>query len=235
MGKLDLELELLKCKIHEEDVLDDFKVNLLEKKLNEKYESYEPKCKSKITFNMYNYFGKAVAVFACVMVMSTCAFADEIEGMFNLLFANTHQNIENAYEQGDMKKIESEYQTYEGVSLKVDYASVNENEICVMLNMNTDIDYQRLHISVDELKDINDNCIYKIPNMDNNIRQQVTFKRNDKNNSTLMVIFSENEATLGQYNYLKLNINEIEVELSENEKKTIKGNWKFEINVNEKS
>lgn len=231
MGKLDLELEVLKCKIHEEDVLDDFKVNLLEKKLKEKYESYEPKCKSKITFNFYNYFGKAVAVFACFMVMSTCAFADEIEGMFNLLFANTHKSIETAYEEGNIKEIDSEYQTYDGVSLKVDYVSVNENEISIMLNINTDIDYKTIYIEEMVVTDENDSIIY--PN--DNIRRQKNSKRIEKNNSILTFVFSKYEMTFEQYNSLKIYIDNIEFVLKDEKKEKIDGNWNFEINLNELS
>lgn len=231
MGKLDLELEVLKCKIYEEDVLDDFKVNL-EKRLNEKYESYEPKHKPKITFNVHNYFGKAVAVFACFVVMSTCAFADEIEGIFNLLFANTHQNIETAYEEGNIKEIDSEYQTYDGVSLKVDYVSINENEICIMFNMNTDIDYKYLYVdSVKsiKLKDKEDNIIYP----SNNMKEREEFKRVEKNETTLMFIFSKCETEVQQYDYLKIHLDDINFILEDEQKMNKKGNWNFEIELND--
>lgn len=232
MGKLDLELEVLKCKIHEEDILDDFKENL-EKRLNEKYESYEPKHKSTRTFKIYNYIGRAVAACACFMVLSTCAFADEIEGMFNLLFANTNQNIETAYEEGNMKEIDSEYQTYDGVSLKVDYASVSDDEICIMLNMNTEIDYKKILIDDIILKDENDNYVYT--NEMIGIIKQVNFKRIDQYNSTLMNIFSKNGLIFEKSNSLKININEIKLLLNNDKNESIKGNWNFEINLSEKS
>lgn len=237
MGKLDLELEVLKCKIHEEDILDDFKENL-EKRLNEKYESYEPKHKSTRTFKIYNYIGRAVAACACFMVLSTCAFTDEIEGMFNLLFANTNQNIETAYEEGNMKEIDSEYQTYDGVSLKVDYASVSDDEICIMLNMNTELNYQYVYINNIELKDENNNFVYSTGENDQkyiDIRKQINLKKIDKTNSSLILTFSKNNSVFEQYKNLKLNVYEINFLLNDNEKRTLIGNWNFEINLNEKS
>ncbi len=235
MGKLDLELEVLKCKIHEEDVLDDFKVNLLEKKLKEKYESYEPKCKSKITFSFYNYFGKAVAVFACFMVMSTCAFADEIEGMFNLLFANTHKSIETAYEEGNIKEIDSEYQTYDGVSLKVDYVSVNENEICIMFNMNCGIDYKKLAINEIILKDNDNKLVYTSIDENQDIGKQLNLKREDINNSKITIVLSKYGYNFNNYDYLKVYVDDINFILKDGQEIRAKGNWNFEINMNEKS
>lgn len=237
MGKLDLELELLKCKIHEEDVRNEFKENL-EKKLNEKYESYEPKRKTAkiFNFNAGNRFVKAAATaVACTMIMSTCAFGDEIEGLFNQLFANTNQVVEEAYEDGNMQKVDSEYQTYDGVSIKADYISYNKDDICITFNIKTDIDYKKIFINNLELKDENENFIYdgkdKSQNNDRDVDLQFKIKRLDKINSLLMLTLLKNDKDFNNCKIININVKEINLMDNKGNDNIVTGDWKFEIKL----
>jgi len=232
MGKLELELEVLKCKIHEEDVFDGFKENL-EKNLIEKYENYEPKSKPKVTFNIYNYFGKAVAVFACFMIVSTCAFADEIEGIFDLLFANTNKNIEMAYNEGNIQEVDTEYQTYNGVSLKVDYVSVSEKNIIFVLDVNLEDECEKIILDSFKLKDVDNNMIFDSTVVEDDTVYRYDIKRKDAFGFNGVFEFSKEQGKFEDYKQLKINLNNIIV-LCNDKEKVVNGDWEFLIDLNQK-
>lgn len=232
MEKLDVELEVIKCKIHEEDLCESFKENL-ERKLNSKCEVKEnvtSKKKNNIIKKPF-YFYKAAAVFVCFVMFSSCAFAGGVGDWLKELFSNVDKEMEIAYENGDIKEVETEYQTFDGVSVKVDYVSLKDNELYVVLNVKTEDEYDSVCIKDTIIEDKNSNEIFNATRISNNWSINVSEKRTNELERLIILTLTQNEQNiLKDCNTIEINFKNI-VAIKNDIIVEYFGDWHFELNI----
>lgn len=232
MEKLDVEIEVLKCKIQEESLQEDFKKKLEEKLNNacntKDYITMKDIKKKKILTRPY-FCQKAAAAFACFIMFSSCAFAGGVGDWIKEMFSNVDQNLEIAYENGDVKEIETEYQTYDGVSVKVDYISLKDNELYLVFNVKTEEEFDRLYLEKIVIEDENGNTIFNSIESTNEVKCSKKEKRIDINNSSIFYTILNNE-TFETLKSINIKIEEIELVKKDSADKNY-GDWMFEINL----
>lgn len=233
MKKLDVEIELIKCKIHEEDLQEEFKEKL-ENKLNNVCESKEyttiEDIKNKKSFIKKPYYCyKAAAVFICFVMFSSCAFAGGVGDWLKEMFSNVSEEMEVAYENGDIKEVNTEYQTYDGVSVKVDYVSLKDNELYIVFNVKTEEQYDKVYLNDLLIKDDVENEIFNMENKTN--KYSVKRKSIDTRTKLILVSINKKSADYKEYNNVTMNISSIKLK-KDNIIKECKGDWKISINLN---
>lgn len=233
MEKLDIELDIIKCKIHEEDLQDDFKEKL-EEKLNSACESraYTTIKNNKKIISMPSYFYKSVAaVFICVFMFSSCAFAGGVGDWIKELFSNVDKKMEIAYENGDIKEVNTEYQTFDGVSLKVDYVSLKDNELYIVLDMENAEEHTDIIFKDFVIKDESSNIIFQLRNEVEKIGHEykLTEKINTKSSSSIVLSVMEDDK-FDVMKKINIHIKEIKF-LFDNITTTKYGDWNFDINL----
>lgn len=235
MEKFEVDLEIIKCKIHEEDLGEDF-INNLENELNNEYNrscnNNSNRNKSNVVKFPFHFYKTAVAVFACFMVFSTYTFADEIEDMIKAMFCSVSPTSEIAYEEGKLIEVDSEYQKFGDISTKVDYVSVHENEICIALDIKSDIEYDKLNIEDLVIKDDEDNLIYDRKENFYSSKYKINYneKNASKNNSIIFIEILNNNINFNIISNICLNFNNISTERNE-ELNSNNGEWTFKINL----
>lgn len=231
MEKLNLELEVIKCKIHEEDLDERFKENL-ERKLNSKCEGKENVTveKKNNVINKPFYFYKAAAVFVCFVMFSSCAFAGGVGDWLKELFSNIDKEMEIAYENGDIKEVETEYQTFDGVSVKVDYISLKDDELYVVFNVKSEKEYIQAYCNDIIIKDKFDEVIFKKVAEKENEQYECNFseKKLSKNNSLIFLTVNKFEDYFEKQENLKIEIGKISLRIGKNIEEH-NGDWKFSI------
>lgn len=231
MEKLNLELEVIKCKIHEEDLDERFKENL-ERKLNSKCEGKENVTveKKNNVINKPFYFYKAAAVFVCFVMFSSCAFAGGVGDWLKELFSNVDKEMEIAYENGDIKEVETEYQTFDGVSVKVDYISLKDDELYVVFNVKTEDECNVIDIKEYECQNENGDIIfnskYKFEYDFNIIKKSV-----NSTNKMVFLTITKKDSNFIKANDLIIKIKSIIMEKNDKEVE-YNGNWNYKINLN---
>lgn len=235
MKKLDVEIEVIKCKIREEDLQEEFKEKL-ENKLNSVCESKEyatiEDIKNKKSFiNKPYYCYKAAAVFICFVMFSSCAFAGGVGDWLKDMFSNVSEDMEIAYENGDIKEVNTEYQTYDGVSVKVDYVSLKDDQLYVTFNVTTEEEYNIIKINELVIEDEQGKVIFDINNKEAKDFQSRTKGISNKNKLIFFVI-SGSEGEFNTTNNVNIKVNNISVGNKNNMKDSSYGDWNFEIDLN---
>lgn len=239
MEKFEVDLEIIKCKIHDENLSEDF-INDLEEKLNNEYNknsnvdnniNADIKKNNVVKFP-FHFCKTAVAVFACFLVFSTYTFADEIEDIIKAMFCSVSPTSETAYDDGKLIEVDSEYQKFGEISAKVDYVSVHENDICIAINVKSDSEYDKLNIEDLEIRDENDNLIYdKKENIYNSkYKINTTEKILSKTNKLIFIEILNKSINFNEWNYINLNTNNISTVVDE-QLKDNNGIWKFKIDL----
>lgn len=233
MEKLDVELDIIKCTIHKEDLQEDFKEKL-EEKLNSVCESnaYTTTENSKNKICRPFYFYKAVAaVFVCVFMFSSCAFAGGVGDWIKNLFNNVDKGMEVAYENGDIKEVDSEYQTFDGVSVKVDYVSLKDNELYVVFNVKEYEGHSDIFFNDLVIKDELNNIIFDTKDEYNtaDFKCDISEKKDSKTSSSVFLSL-ENGINIGTHKKIEVQIEEIQF-LKNNQINTCYGDWNFEIEL----
>lgn len=234
MEKLDVELEVIKCKIHEEDLCESFKENL-ERKLNTRCEAKEnvtSEKKNNIIRKPFCFY-KAAAVFVCFVMFSSCAFAGGVGHWLRELFSNVDKGMEIAYENGDIKEVETEYQTFDGVSVKVDYVSLKDNELYIAFNINSKEECNTIDIKEFEMENGNSDAMFNSRNAFeyNNYDFNTIKKSIDSTNKMIFLTITKKDSNFTRDNDLIIKIRSI---IIENDDKTVEynGDWNYKINVN---
>lgn len=230
MGKLEIELEVLKCKIQQEELLDDFK-DKLENSMNNEYNKCNETKKKAIFYPLYCCY-RAAAVFICFMVLSSCAFADELEGIFSLVFSNFDKNIEIAYEKGDIKEINTDYQNFNGISLNVNAISCHEDNLYLAFNVEVEEEFDKISFEGFEIKDENGQIFFNTNMVHAGTEVEEMFKKVDKYNGIQLISISNTSVKFEEYTNLNIIVNNIK--LKRNGKiEMADGDWNFVINLNE--
>ncbi len=251
MEKFEVELKIVKNKIHEEDLTEDFR-DKLERQLYEKYNNANAnKIKFKLLRRPLLACKNVAAVFVCFLLLSGCAFADEIEDLIKSMFSNVSQNAEIAYEEGNCIKVDSEYQTYgdisavsqnaeiayeEGNCIKVDseyqtygdisanveYISSKDNELYIVFNIRTQENFDKIYLDGLTLEDESGEIKYLYSSYD--------VKFENKKECKLIAKVSLNSNEKKDIESLKITLNKIL--LKNGDKVNIcDNNWKFELNL----
>lgn len=234
MEKLDIELDIIKCTIHKEDLQENFKEKL-EEKLNSACEtkSYTTIENNKNKISKPFYFHKAVAaVFVCIFMFSSCAFADGVGDWIKELFSNVDKGIEVAYENGDIKEVDTEYQTFDGVSVKVDYVSLKDNELYVVFNVKTEEEYDRVYFNDLLIQDEFDNMIFDNlkRNNENKYEHSIREKMNSSTNSLIICSVVNNKEQFQELKKMNIRIGNIQIKRNDTIENNY-GDWLFEIDL----
>lgn len=222
MEKFEVELKIVKNKIHEEDLTEDFR-DKLERQLYEKYNNANAnKIKFKLLRRPLLACKNVAAVFVCFLLLSGCAFANEIEDLIKSMFSNVSQNAEIAYEEGNCIKVDSEYQTYGDISANVEYISSKDNELYIVFNIRTQENFDKIYLDGLTLEDESGEIKYLYSSYD--------VKFENKKECKLIAKVSLNSNEKKDIESLKITLNKIL--LKNGDKVNIcDNNWKFELNL----
>lgn len=222
MEKFEVELKIVKNKIHEEDLTEDFR-DKLERQLYEKYNNANAnKIKFKLLRRPLLACKNVAAVFVCFLLLSGCAFADEIEDLIKSMFSNVSQNAEIAYEEGNCIKVDSEYQTYGDISANVEYISSKDNELYIVFNIRTQENFDKIYLEGLTLEDESGEIKYLYSSYD--------VKFENEKDCKLIARLSLNSKEKKDIEILKIIFDNIS--LKNGDKINIfDNNWKFEVNL----
>lgn len=202
------------------------------RKLNSKCEGKENVTveKKNNVINKPFYFYKAAAVFVCFVMFSSCAFAGGVGDWLKELFSNIDKEMEIAYENGDIKEVETEYQTFDGVSVKVDYISLKDDELYVVFNVKTEDECNVIDIKEYECQNENGDIIfnskYKFEYDFNIIKKSV-----NSTNKMVFLTITKKDSNFIKANDLIIKIKSIIMEKNDKEVE-YNGNWNYKINLN---
>lgn len=180
------------------------------------------------------YLPKVAVAFLTLGIVSTSVFGKDIGNFMSRMFSNVDKGLQMATENGYIQEVNSEYVTDQGIAIKIDNIIVDEN----ILNITFDViveDCEDVYFNELKLNDEYNNIIYPstelVDNVKHNISRKHSKKSISKNNIVVTETFYDIENNFSEYKNLYLEIYELGVfDLNDNEK-TIKGNWNFEINI----
>lgn len=194
--EFEKEVEKAKNKINECKLSDEFKANLKEK-LDLEYERTHKIKTSSNESKIYFFQRKLVAAIACcVIVFSSCAFADEIEDLFINLFCNTDRIIEQAIEEGNIQTINMDYVTNDDVSVKASYLIMEENSMYVVFDVVTADECESVYFNNIEIKDERNAVLYNSEFDTNEVSYNVLNKKLSRNNHIVFCELTNSEENL---------------------------------------
>lgn len=224
MKDLEKEIDNVKNKINNIDLDENFKEELTYK-LALEYEKEDKKNKKKIF-----YFPKqAVAIILCVVILSSCVFADEIEHFVLGLFPSKDINVEEILENKNLQKFDMEYVEKDGIKIKIDYALVEEDSIYLAFNILSEENIDKIYIEKFALMDENKNNIFDNSNF-NNLKYASDYKKVNRKNIIyfLQINKIKNIEINNKINFIKL----LSIKILSDGKKIQKYNdWIFSINL----
>lgn len=224
------ELNEIKEKLNSEKLSDEFKANL-QVKLQEELNKTEDSSKGKI-FNFPTITRKLAGICACfVFLFSTCfVFADDIENVILELFCNTDRIIAKAIEEGNYKDIEMDYVEDQGISIKVDYVVVENDNLYIAFNVLKEENFDKVLFDEIDIKDQNDTYIYTREGNDENSRLVLEEKNINLNNSIVIYKLTNILTDLSELNCLKIKIGKINI-VKNKTNINMNGEWNININI----
>lgn len=224
MEKFEVELKIVKSKIHEEDLAEDFR-DKLERELCEKYNNANAsKNKFKLLRKPVLTCKNVAAVFVCFLLLSGCAFADDIEDFIKFMFSNVSQSAKIAYEEGNCIKVDSEYQTYDNVSAKVEYISLKNDELYIVFDVKTEEEFDKIYLEGLKLENAGEEIEYSQSSYD--------VKRENLEKCKLIARLSLNTNENKDIKSLKISFESIVLRNgNDNEIKKFDNHWNFELNL----
>ena len=221
------ELNEIKEKLNAEKLSDEFKANLntkLQEELNK-----DDSSKGKI-FNFPTISRKLAGICACfVFLFSSCfVFADDIENVILDLFGNTDRIIAKAIEEGNYKDVEMDYVEDQGISIKVDYVVIEDDELYIAFNVFGEEEFDRIIIDGIEIQNQNNEKIYsKLYNTLENSMLTTMEKKINTNNQ--IIIYKLNNKKYDM-NEIDINIYRIDF-IKDNDGNIKKGKWNLNISI----
>lgn len=221
------ELNEIKEKLNAEKLSDEFKANLntkLQEELNK-----DDSSKGKI-FNFPTISRKLAGICACfVFLFSSCfVFADDIENVILDLFGNTDRIIAKAIEEGNYKDVEMDYVEDQGISIKVDYVVIEDDELYIAFNVFGEEEFDRIIIDGIEIQNQNNEKIYsKLYNTLENSMLTTMEKKINTNNQ--IIIYKLNNKKYDM-NEIDINIYRIDF-IKDNVGNIKKGKWNLNISI----
>ena len=223
------ELNEIKEKLNAEKLSDEFKANLnakLQEELNK-----DDSSKGKI-FNFPTISRKLAGICACfVFLFSSCfVFADDIENVILDLFGNTDRIIANAIKDGNYKDIEMEYVEDQGISIKVDYVVIEDDELYIAFDVLREEMCDKIFFNSINIETSNNMILYTSDKTEEN--SKLISDKNYIYNDNMIVVYKLDEIkfNLKELTNLKIKISNIGCKTS-NKRENINGNWNLEINI----
>lgn len=214
MKNFDENIEKVKDKLNNMKLDDEFKATL-NAKLNEEFNNETSK-KKKF------YFPKQfVAACACFVLLSSCAFADQIGSFVDNLFSNTYQEFEDGVSIEDLQEIDMEYVEHDGVSIKIDYAMQKDDSLYLVFNVLAEEEFDKICFGGFQILDANKK--EEVFNVQNN-NYHYEFKRKSSNNELILLKIDKLSKNPSKLNVI---INKIAIE-NLKELNVINQNWNFE-------
>ena len=222
------ELNEIKEKLNAEKLSDEFKANLnakLQEELNK-----DDSSKGKI-FNFPTISRKLAGICACfVFLFSSCfVFADDIENVILDLFGNTDRIIANAIKDGNYKDIEMEYVEDQGISIKVDYVVIEDDELYIAFNVLGE-ECDKIYFNNINIKTLDNIILYTSDEANEN--SKFILDKNYINNDNMIVIYKLTEIKLKSNELIDLKIEISNIGYKKMDKiENINGKWDLEINI----
>lgn len=227
--KFEEDLKEIKEKLHAEKPSDEFKQNLqaiLEEELNKPIDKKDKVLQfPKLAKNL-------VAACAClILFFSGCfTFADDIENVIFKIFGNTDKIVEEAIANGNYKKIDMEYVEDNGVSIKVDYVAIEEDNLYIAFNVLTEEKIDDVYFKDLMIKDQNDIVLYS--NSSGVQTSILMFEEKNISNKSAIIIYKliNKEYKFKELNEFKIECDKINIEANKI-KRDLNGIWEFDINL----
>lgn len=226
--KFEEDLKEIKEKLHAEKLSDEFKANL-QARLEEELNKPSDKKERKIHFPAVT--KRLAAACACLIIFfSSCiTFADDIENVIFKIFGNTDKVVEEAIANGNYKKIDMEYVEDNGVSIKVDYVVLEENQLYIAFNVLSEKEFDETHLKAININDQKNYCIYS--SNKNKVYNMMYKEENISNKNSVIIYDVKNEEyKFDELSTLKIKCDLINIIKGE-ENKDITGVWELEVNI----
>ena len=228
-NKINKDLKEIKDKLNAEKLSDEFKANLKAKLLEELNKPEDTNKAKVIKFPAVT--RKLIGLCASLILIFTSCFvcADDIENVILELFGKTDKVIANAIEEGNYKEINMDYVEDQGISIKVDYVVVEDDELYIAFNVLGD-EYDKISFNNINIE-TNDN--YILYNRDEKIEEtKFVSDRNYNNNDNVIIIYklTKIKYDLNNFNSLKIEISNISYKQN-GEYENKNGKWKLEVNI----
>ena len=172
----------------------------------------------------YIFAQKIAAVFICCLVLSSCAFSGEWKDILTKIFYGQGANIEYAVDNGYVQNIDMDYVESNGIKIKADYFYMDDYYMYIALDVVAEEEFDRILLDKFELLDEENNIIFSNSQLFKDIFFQSETKRILKNKAIIFGKFSKMQNKFYNYDYLKININKIQL-VNNDTSKYIQGNW----------
>ena len=228
--KFEEDLKQIKDKLNAENLSDEF-MEKLNARLEEELNKDTTETKGKV-INFPVISRKLAGICACfILFFSSCfAFADDIENVIFEIFGNTDKIVENAIEKGNYKEIDMEYVEDNGVSIKVDYVAVEDDNLYIAFNVLSESEIQEVHFYDILIKNQKDEVIYNKMWNESNITISSEEKSLSKNNIIIINKIKDLKDELVKFKKLKIEIQGIKC-VKDNNIDNKEGIWKIDINI----
>lgn len=224
------ELNEIKEKLNSEKLSDEFKLNL-QRKMEEELNKTEEPSKGKI-YKFPTFTRKLAGICACFifLFLGCFTYADDIENVILELFGTTDKVIAKAIEEGNYKEIDMDYVEDNGVSIKVDYVAIEDNDIYIAFNILCDEEFDKILLGNKAIYKNGNEALYIEMNKKNNPILTTQDLLISKENLILTYKLKKVKADLKDIEYITIEIDDLYMISSmENNKKV--GNWNFKIDI----
>lgn len=225
MKDFDENIRSIKNKVNNIELDEEIKKNL-EEQLNEEF--YSSKTKEKRKFYIPK---QIVAACLCIVLLSSCTFADQIGDFVTNLFSNTYQEFEDGVSTEDLQKIDMDYVEHDGISIKIDYAMQKDDSLYLVFDILAEDEIKEVYLNDFEISDGKE-IIYRTNRLeyDNAIIKKNGKRIKNNNMISLMKITNENMKEKKLKN-LYIDIFEVVAINIKEDIKSFNGQWIFNINL----
>lgn len=228
-NKINKDLKEIKDKLNAEKLSDEFKANLKAKLLEELNKPEDTNKAKVIKFPAVT--RKLIGLCTSLILIFTSCFvcADDIENVILELFGKTDKVIANAIEEGNYKEINMDYVEDQGISIKVDYVVMEDDELYIAFNVLGD-EYDKVFLTDINIKTKNNVILYKKQKI--NEETKLMSHRSYICEDTMIIIYKLTESKIDVSELKNLEIEILGISFVKNDTiENKKGNWNLEINI----
>ena len=230
MNKMEKDINSIKNKINKaylsEEYKDDLKNKLEEQLKNSENKINSNSIKSKKKNKIISYTKKILSACAACIILTSCTFADEIEDVMKKFFSNTYKEFEVS--DIELKSIDTDYVTNEGISIKVDSYAIKDDSLYLVFNVLSEEEIDECYIDDYVIENEDGEVIFDL-NKKNEVNTSVrNIAKNENKKNIIITTRIANSKVNDICDKVYINVNEIYVRNSKNIK-NIKYNWRFEF------
>ena len=217
--KVKLKKEFIKNQVLNEDIK-----NKIKQAMKEEYEKND--CDKKIA-HASKIYKKVIGAVACMLIISSVAFAGSIGDFFTNIFKNTEMNKEQVIDPNSIIEINSEYVTNEGIGLNVAYMYEDDDYLYIAMNVQGIDNVIELVVEEFKINDITSNRNYSFLEVDERDFSNIDIQY--KNDSKMIFFKIDKSKDMNLIKELKLNIKNITFETQSEGDVYVRGEWIFKI------